>query len=238
VLALVDAGEGTHRVDFVDSPLGARSVVHIRPGAVHQWSDVDRIDGTLLLVTPGAAAGDFATTLQELPSRQVTLSAWRLIQTALGHLRAEYRVAVTHSTSSSDTILRHCLAALAVRALTGPTEGHAPQPVTSLFTQYQDAVERNFHRWHNISDYAAELRFSPRTLTRAVMSAAGVSAKQFLDERVALEAKRLLAHSDFTVAQIAHELGFSESSNFSAFFSRFADSPPGRWRERELLHSV
>jgi hypothetical protein len=44
------------------------------------------------------------------------------------------------------------------------------------------------------------------------------SAKEFVDRRVELEAKRLLAHGDRTAAQISDQLGFVTPSQFSKYF--------------------
>jgi AraC-like DNA-binding protein len=70
-----------------------------------------------------------------------------------------------------------------------------------------------------------------RTLTRASLLATGRTAKQLLDDRVALEAKRLLAESDLPVAEIGVRLGFGEATNFGRFFARTVGCSPGRFRE-------
>ena len=71
---------------------------------------------------------------------------------------------------------------------------------------------------------------SVRTLTRASLAATGRTAKQLVDDRVALEAKRLLAESDLPVAEIGARLGFTEPTNFGRFFARTVGSSPGQFR--------
>jgi AraC-like DNA-binding protein len=58
------------------------------------------------------------------------------------------------------------------------------------------------------------------------MASAGVGAKDFIDRRVVLEARRLLAHSDRSAAQIATQLGFSSASNFTKFFRQRTGASP------------
>lgn len=58
----------------------------------------------------------------------------------------------------------------------------------------------------------------------------GSTAKTLIDARVALEAKRLLAHSDLPVAAIGHRLGFTEPTNFGKFFTRQTGDSPGTFR--------
>jgi transcriptional regulator GlxA family with amidase domain len=62
----------------------------------------------------------------------------------------------------------------------------------------------------------------------------GMTAKAFIAARIVLEAKRLLVHTDLSVATIAEKLGFHEATNFSKFFRREADSTPAEFRRRQL----
>jgi AraC-like DNA-binding protein len=69
-------------------------------------------------------------------------------------------------------------------------------------------------------------------LSRACVQVVGQTAKQLIDRRLALEAKRLLAHSQMPVAHIGHQLGFSESTNFVKFFRRLGEETPQQFRLR------
>ena len=62
------------------------------------------------------------------------------------------------------------------------------------------------------------------------MTSAGAGAKDFIDRRVILEARRLLAHSDRSAAQIATQLGFSSATNFSKFFRQRTGTSPLAFR--------
>ncbi|GAA3572971.1 hypothetical protein GCM10022222_66530 [Amycolatopsis ultiminotia] len=53
-----------------------------------------------------------------------------------------------------------------------------------------------------------------------------MSAKRFLDERIALEARRRLVTTDSSVATIARELGFTEATNFVKFYRRLTGTTP------------
>jgi AraC-like DNA-binding protein len=81
-----------------------------------------------------------------------------------------------------------------------------------------------------VEEYADRLGCSVRTLTRACVAAGGRGAKQLIDDRVVLEAKRLLATTQLPVAAIGEELGFPEATNFGRFFAREAGRPPGEFR--------
>ena len=69
-----------------------------------------------------------------------------------------------------------------------------------------------------MEDYARGLGYSSRTLSRVTITGDGVAGKDFLDRRIILEAKRLLAHSEQSAAQIATQVGFSSATNFAKHF--------------------
>lgn len=72
---------------------------------------------------------------------------------------------------------------------------------------------------------------SLKTLTRACTAAAGRTVKHVIDGRAALEARRLLAHTDEPVATIARRLGLPEPTDFGTFFTRHTGVTPGAVRQ-------
>ena len=105
----------------------------------------------------------------------------------------------------------------------------AGQAVNDTFLRFRYAVEEDFRTHHDVAHYARRLGYSPRTLSRGVRAATGRTAKDYLCERLLLEAKRLLAHDQLSQAQCGQRLGFSDAANFSAFFLRETGLRPGAW---------
>jgi AraC-like DNA-binding protein len=81
-----------------------------------------------------------------------------------------------------------------------------------------------------VADYADRLGYSVRTLTRASAAATGRSARELVDARIALEAKRLLAYTDLPASAVGRRLGFSEPTNFGKFFLRRTGITPAAFR--------
>ncbi|MFF8784457.1 helix-turn-helix domain-containing protein [Streptomyces sp. NPDC015125] len=238
VMALVQSGVGRHTADFVDHPLRERTVVWIRPGVVHRWTDVDDLEGPLLLFTQGLppAPGPVAQAAGDIfgpACWQLDKDAWDLSIWAADHLRHEHAAAVSNPRLASAPLLAHLLSALVLRVLpVEPAEPPTGNPHEhTVFHRYRAAVEQRFTRHHRVRDYASTLGYEPRTLT-----ATGLGAKQFLDQRILLEAKRLLAHTDLPAARCAEHLGFQDAANFTTFFQRQAGLSPGRWRTRHDGH--
>ena len=59
--------------------------------------------------------------------------------------------------------------------------------------------------------------------------AVGRSAKQSVDAQAVLEVKRLLAHTEITVAECARRTGFDDPANFSKFFRARVGTAPGEF---------
>jgi AraC-like DNA-binding protein len=131
-----------------------------------------------------------------------------------------------------DAVLAHGVGALLTElALMRPADASAgPVATHEAYLWFRDEIDRRFSEWHQVTHYADRLGYSPRTLNRLAQAHTGRSAKQLIDERVVLEAKRLLSHGDAPVAEIAELLGFDDPSNFSAYFRSRAGVTPGAFR--------
>ena len=78
----------------------------------------------------------------------------------------------------------------------------------------------------------ASLAYDPAyNLDRACQQVTRQTAKAVVDERVALEIRRVLTHSDWATARVASAFGFTDPSNFSKFVKRHLGALPGEVRE-------
>lgn len=78
--------------------------------------------------------------------------------------------------------------------------------------------------------YAGNLNVHVNYLNRAVNEVTGKSTTAHIAERVLNEAKALLQHTDWNVADIAYALGFSYPSYFNNFFKKFTGTSPRTFR--------
>jgi AraC-like DNA-binding protein len=80
--------------------------------------------------------------------------------------------------------------------------------------------------------YAARLGVSTSHLTGAVKASTGEPPGRLIRRAQALEARRLLARTGLSVAQVAHALGFADPAYFCRFFRREVGLTPGRFRDQ------
>ncbi|OUS04624.1 hypothetical protein A9Q81_05750 [Gammaproteobacteria bacterium 42_54_T18] len=81
----------------------------------------------------------------------------------------------------------------------------------------------------DLDGVAKELCLSPRTLSRRLNSAGTRFSKVVMDNRM-LKAQRFLQDERLTIKEISYRLGYSEVSNFSIAFKRYAGQSPSEYR--------
>ena len=237
---LIAIRSGTLRtsVDFTDHELAAGDWLWVHPGQVHQYgSDLRAVDGWIVLfpaaflgtATAEAAGADRGAWQPARPLAGTERAAlWRTLEL----LDGEYRRWGGLPPEIHVDVLRHLLSVIVLRLAhpSGvPAEGEGGG---EAFLRFRRAVERDFAHTHRVEDYAARLGYSVRTLTRATRGAVGCGAKRFLDDRVLLEAKRLIVHTDLAAAAIGQRLGFPDAGVFTKFFRQRTGETPAAFRAR------
>ena len=238
MLLRIDEGTTTHTVDFTAHVLRPGDVLWVRAGQMHQWGRIDDIDGPSLLFASHAI--DDRTRELVRASGTAIPNVWpaSLIEGTPVAEAWELLIACGRQPTGDPADLRnaalaHAAGALLTHlALAQPADQTAGPPAThEAYVWFRDEIDRRFSEWHQVTHYAERLGYSPRTLNRLARAHTGRSAKQLIDERVVLEAKRLLSHGDAPVAEIAEQLGFDDPSNFSAYFRTRAGVTPGAFRK-------
>jgi AraC-like DNA-binding protein len=107
-----------------------------------------------------------------------------------------------------------------------------------LLTRFQSKIDENFQQYHEVGDYAAMLHISAGHLSEVVKSQSGKPAIKHIHDRLVMEARRLLLHTDKSLKDIAFDLGFSDASYFNRFFKRETGTTPAGYRSkiREMYH--
>ena len=81
------------------------------------------------------------------------------------------------------------------------------------------------------AEYANLLHVTERSLNEATRRALGTTANKLIRDRVMLEAKRLLLHSQVPIAQIADQLAFEDPAYFSRCFKKHTGRSPVDYRQ-------
>ncbi len=239
LLLFLERGAGRHAVDFVELLLKRGHVLFVRPGQVQQWRMEGTLGGELVLVSPEALAPFI--TRAEADMQLLALDEWPSTfapsQPAFSQALADVRrlradIARFQGSALQAAIIWHELLALLLRLM----EDHSAagkrlaQHEGAVYRIFMRELEKHIDSRISVRELARRVGYSESTLTRACLEATGSTAKEAVDQRVALEAKRLLVHSQSTVVRISHQLGFSEPTNFVKFFRRVAGVSPLSFR--------
>jgi AraC family transcriptional activator of pobA len=122
------------------------------------------------------------------------------------------------------------------------------QPSESLY-QYADAnaritavfndlLERQFPiestsqqlKMRSAKDYAEQLCVHVNHLNRAIRATTGKTTTEVISERIVIEAKALLLHTNWNIAEISNCLGFDEPAHFNHFFKKQTSATPSSFR--------
>lgn len=99
---------------------------------------------------------------------------------------------------------------------------------------FRDLLETNFTKQKSVNDYAVQIFISEKRLGQATQIVLGKSPKKMIGERVLLEAKRLLVHSNLSIKQIGQELGFDDPGYFVRYFKKNIKTTPVKFRQKYL----
>lgn len=107
--------------------------------------------------------------------------------------------------------------------------------LTSVFTELlerQFPIESTQQRFEmrSASDYAEQLSVHVNHLNRAIKETTGKTTTHRISERMIREAKALLKHTGWNVAEIAYCLGFEEPAHFHHFFKKQTGITPTAFR--------
>lgn len=232
VVMLTTVGRGVHQVDFAAVALHPGTVVLIRPGQVHRFDWRGDLQADLLVFPPESlapGAGDRLLPLGNQSGRLTAAAAARLAAD-IDAIRSEQER--YDGSERRATLLRARLEVVLLQVGLATAGSAEAGDRSSAYGAFCELLEARFSTTRRAQDYAGWLGYSRRTLNRVCQQAAGRSAKDLADGRVALEAKRLLIGTDTPVEQIAAQLGFSEATNFGKFFHRLAGVAPGDFRRR------
>lgn len=135
-------------------------------------------------------------------------------------------------------MLRSLLKRLLIQS-TRMAKNNLPQPAISnghmsVIREYNILVEKHFREYHTVKDYANLLFKSPKTLSNLFPKYSDKTPSMVINDRILLEAKRLLLYSDNSTNEIALELGYKDPSHFSKFFKKHEGVSPSAFKKNKL----
>ncbi|MEM0992675.1 MAG: AraC family transcriptional regulator, partial [Bacteroidota bacterium] len=231
-IVLVKKASGKHILDFQEFELAAQQVYFVSPGQVHQIVEMSRSVGFALTFSPqfmvenGIAHNfiedlhlfqDFGYTPPLILEAEDSAHLLQLAEEMLVFTHSDRKFKYQAVGALLKLFLIHCNNAC---ALNQEENTQRVQASVALLRSFKALLNEHFKTWHKVADYANNLHITPDYLNHAVKSLTGKGAKEHIQSRILIAAKRLLRFSELQNKEIAYELGFSAPANFSQFFKK------------------
>lgn len=242
-LLLVKKANGKHFIDFNEYELAPQQIFFVSPGQIHQVIEQEKSSGYVIVfshhfLAENNIACSFIDNLQlfndysnapPLPLNDNELEKMSLFaeeMLALYHSNIQFKEQAIGSFLQLILIHSNNLCTLSLDNIQTLEAGN------TILRNFKELVNHHFNTWHGSTPYAEQLNVTPDHLNRVVKSLSGKTAKDFIQSRIVIEAKRMLYFTEHSLKEIAYQLGFSEPANFSAFFKKFTGKSPSVFREQ------
>jgi len=235
---LQEKGVTQIEIDFQLYQVVAPAVVYMHPNQVHRLVEFKEATLSSWIITNDNLLPDYLQLVEELapvePLPLTTDALAILSQTASLCLQLSSRKQekLHYQLLKESCNLLVALVASQYLAQAKPT--HSYSRFDGITKTFKSELERAFTTIKSPASYAERLNLSTPYLNECVKTATGHSVSYHIQQRIVLEAKRLLHHSDKSVKEIAAELGYEDYSYFVRLFRKVAGMTPLVFRSQNL----
>lgn len=234
-------GDGIHFNDFVSFPIKSPTLIFVSPGQVHRWKGTQNMNGYTICFTQ-----QFFDSTAQPPSPILCYPFWYPSDTPpILTLPADQVEGITvicrelkREFAAKSPGFEDAIAALLRVLFVRAERLYTQEPVirtntrtSTLLRDFRLALEQHFRTTQSVSEYAKLLNVSADLLSQTVHEGTGLIAGDIIRQRVLLEARRLLGHTQMAVSEVAYALNFQDPAYFSRFFRRMTGKSPGEFRE-------
>lgn len=242
-ITFITEGEGSFSIDNRTYDVAPHDVVFSKPGEMRKWDTQHIANGYALIFEEEFLSSFFRDSLfvQRLAFFNAEKTASKLLLPSELYARM---VQLLHEIKTEIDSYRqegvHVLRALLYESLMllnraylkgTAAEESKKEAGNAYINKFVRLVADHLREQHTVRFYADRLCITPNYLNEIVSLSLGVSAKQYIRNKVMDEAKRLLVYTELPVADIAFELHFSTTSYFVRCFRRYTGQTPLLYRK-------
>ena len=243
-IIILEKAQGTHYIDFKPIELQNYQILFIPKDSVNVFDENGYYEGKAIIFTDnffcknkedidflrtGVLFGDLypITTLQFCKQYSGLTTMFNYLETEFKRERDSEQYGILHN-------MLHIFLLQAERELR--QQGFKelkPSINLDYLLLFKEQLEENFTQEKSVAWYSSQLSISDKQLHKATTTLLDKTPKQIIDERVLLEAKRLLVHSSSSIKEIAYSLGYDEPTNFIKYFKKHTESTPSEFRDQK-----
>ncbi len=236
-------GTGEHMIDLERHTVTAPCMHLVAPGQVHHLVRSADMEGMVVMFGTDARLGQGHGARAELFAmadvpRTVLLDDARM-QEACGLLTLMEQE-ITHPSAPLDEVVEGYLGILLIKCAHWVRSVHPPSEeqrgAADPVRRFLDLLERNHLEQRQVSWYAEALSLSADHLNELVRGRLGRTASKVVQDRLLLEAKRLLLHGNMSIKEVGYALNMNDPAYFTRWFNKMEGLSPAAYRThiREL----
>ncbi|MGY4537817.1 AraC family transcriptional activator of pobA [Mucilaginibacter sp. UYNi724] len=238
--AFVEEGHSRHWIDFTSYTVKPGHFYFTVPQQIHLKEESTPVKGYIAGFTEKFLSLEENRMLRQLPVIQNPAGAHELalneahvgyISDVMRKMTDEYKT----GGAWQNQMLASWLRVLVIYLSRIYTEQFGESKITKnhcLLKNFQELIGENHTQLHDVAAYANLLNLTPGYLNDVVKQQSGKTAISHIHNRLVVEAKRKLLHTDLSVKQVADELGFEDAAYFNRFFKRLTESTPIAFRQQ------
>lgn len=236
---LFTQGNGSHIIDFMAYEVTPGSVFFMSPAQVHTWDLSADTNGYVVFFTPKLyLLENTRHTLAHFPFFHYTAAPFIFLkgnmQTSITDIIIKIYQEYTGNEYNKQAIISSYLNILLLKLSNSYNQVNQPFLSSHLLhqiRQLETLIEQHYLEHKPASEYAQLMNISQKQLNTICQTALSKPLGTILQERIILEAKRLLVHTSLTVAQIAAQFNFADNSYFTRLFKKNAGFTPEQFRQ-------
>lgn len=240
----IKEGTGRYKIDFDTYEIESQMMFFLTPGQMYQIVSEQIVEGVRLAFdqdfycvdtfgTQASCNGILFKNPYRMPYIQLNETQSDEFSRIIKRINQEFEEPGIAHEELIHTYLQLFLI-FATRIKEGQSDAYSPgvkEESSKFLSDFNYLIENNFKEKHAVSDYADMLYLTPKSLHKKIKHLTGKSVSKIIQDRIILEAKRMLYHSDLNIKEIGYELGFDDASYFTRYFSKHADQAPTEFRE-------
>jgi AraC-like DNA-binding protein len=231
-IALLLEGRITRFIDFEQHTIDAPAIICVGPDQVNQYVSAEKADVICISFSQDFLIGEMKRWVAcwECMFNQVILNpdgeqlSELLVYSEL--MENEFN----GDRAKKDAIIRNLLNAMIINIARMRTNiasvMQLDNSANKLVVQFKKIVDENFRSTTQVAKYAERLNVTPGHLNDVIKTSVGKTAKQIIDEKRIMEAKRLLFWANYNLKEIASLLSFEDDSYFNRFFKKHTGYTP------------
>ncbi len=218
----------THSIDFKESAIETDCIYMLKPGQVYHLNRTVQ-KGFLIAIKPeylNSFHHNFDSFLHFTLPDQIRMDESDLHTTA-------QLIQLIHrelSLKKREDLISALVNSLITQCILSFNENIRKSGIDKRILGLIALIDNHYLTEREVTFYAAQMSLSEKRLGVLTRQALGYTVKGLIQQRILLEAKRLISQGNLSFKSIAFQLGFVDASYFSRFFRKYSGSTPEQFK--------